>query len=176
MARIYIVGLPGSGKSSISIGLANELNLNLYDLDAEIKKRYGTIENIFREKGEKVFRELERELLMETLFLEDVVVACGGGTPVHFGQMDWMNWNGITLYLKRYPASICAKIGSLAASRPMFLGLNEGEKVRKMEDLLAERQDFYDKSKIIFQNNQHFQNSLLFDIEEVSCKMRNFFY
>ena len=167
MERIYLIGLPGSGKTSLGRELAKALSYSFVDLDDLIIKEHGSIKEIFRAKGEIYFRKIEREALMLTLLKEKVVVACGGGTPCYFNNMDWMKWNGKTVYLKRSIEAIIRVNGLNLGLRPMFLGLEEGEIRCKIEDLLDERGNFYHNSEFISETNQHFEKSLNSDVEEV---------
>lgn len=171
MQRIYIWGLPGAGKSTLGKALAAHLSWAFIDLDHSIESKYGKITDLFKEKGEEAFRVLEREVLIQTIFLEKTVVACGGGTPCFFNNAEWMTWNGITVYLERNTRAIFDKIKAQPALRPMFLGLSEPEMLSKLEDLRMKRANFYLKSKIIFNSNQHFLSSLSSDIQRITEKI-----
>lgn len=77
--RIYIIGMPGSGKSSVAKHLAQKLNYPLIDVDATIEKEVLMfIDDLFEKYGEKKFRELETETL-RNINAHDAVIACGGG-------------------------------------------------------------------------------------------------
>jgi shikimate kinase len=102
MAKIFITGYMGSGKSTAGKKLASELGYEFIDLDHFIETEYKqTIPEIFASKGEKEFRSMENNTLKKVLEKKkDAVVACGGGTPCYFNNMELMNNNGITIYLK----------------------------------------------------------------------------
>jgi len=173
MNRVFLIGLPGSGKTSLGKELAESMNFEFLDLDEEIEKKHGPISEIFRLKGETVFREIERETLILTLFKRDVVVACGGGTACFFNTMDWMNWNGTTVFLRRNMEALITQNGGKLSLRPMFLGLEEEEMRHKMEELLNKREYFYLKSSFIFETNQHFQKTLESDIQDIVFGLSN---
>ncbi len=86
MARVVLVGPPGSGKSTVGAALAELLGLPLHDTDAAIEDGQGrTISDIFIEDGEPVFRALERAEVARALAEDDGVLALGGGAPVDPG-------------------------------------------------------------------------------------------
>jgi shikimate kinase len=83
MARVVLVGPPGSGKSTVGAALAGLLGLSLHDTDAAIEAAQGrTISDIFIEDGEPAFRALERAEVARALAEDDGVLALGGGAPV----------------------------------------------------------------------------------------------
>ena len=86
MARVVLVGPPGSGKSSVGAALAELLGLPLHDTDAAVEVTQGrTISDIFIEDGEPAFRALERAEVARALAEDDGVLALGGGAPVDPG-------------------------------------------------------------------------------------------
>ena len=86
MARVVLVGPPGSGKSTVGAALAELLGLPLHDTDAAVEVSQGrTISDIFIEDGEPVFRALERAEVARALAEDDGVLALGGGAPVDPG-------------------------------------------------------------------------------------------
>ena len=83
MARVVLVGPPGSGKSTVGAALAELLGLPLHDTDAAIEVAQGrTISDIFVEDGEPAFRDLERAEVARAVAEEPGVLALGGGAPV----------------------------------------------------------------------------------------------
>ncbi len=83
MARVVLVGPPGSGKSTVGAALAELLGLPLHDTDAAIEATAGrTISDIFVEDGEPAFRTLERAEVARALADDAGVLALGGGAPV----------------------------------------------------------------------------------------------
>ncbi len=104
MKRIILLGYMGSGKTTIGKALSLALNMRFYDLDWYIENRMRkTIAHIFSERGEEGFRKIEYNMLHEVCEFEDVIISCGGGTPCHFDNMDYMNQQGETVYLKALP-------------------------------------------------------------------------
>jgi shikimate kinase len=92
MQRIFLIGFMGAGKTSIGKELSVKMKCTFIDLDLFIERRYHkTIRQIFEEKGEEVFREIEQKMLHEVAEFEDVVISTGGGTPCFHQNMMFMN-------------------------------------------------------------------------------------
>ena len=89
---IYLIGYMGAGKTTYGKRLARDINYNFIDLDQKIEAEQGkTISEIFAEKGEDGFRQIEREAMIQTFGLENTIVATGGGTPCFFDNMQLLN-------------------------------------------------------------------------------------
>jgi shikimate kinase len=146
--RIFLVGFMGSGKSAMGAALAKELNLNFIDLDKEIEKKSGKeITSIFAVEGEKHFRDLETQALNELLEQDDYVMACGGGTPCNNDNMDKMNENGVTIYLKLSTDGLAERLESEKDSRPLLNGKSGHELWTFVHETLQQREPDYLKSK-----------------------------
>jgi shikimate kinase len=82
----------GAGKTTVGKALGKELGMMFYDLDWYIESRMRkTVSQIFAEKGESGFREIERNMLHEVAEFENIILSCGGGTPCFFDNMEYMN-------------------------------------------------------------------------------------
>ena len=104
MIRIFLTGYMGAGKTTLGKAFARELNVPFIDLDWYIEERFHkSIRELFAERGEASFRELERSMLHEVSEFEDVIVSTGGGTPCFFDNMDYMNRHGQTVFLDVHP-------------------------------------------------------------------------
>lgn len=99
--NIYLIGMPGSGKSSLGRKMATEFNLPFVDLDVEIEKREGiAIKDIFALHGEEHFRKVEHHVLHQVSEQKySQVVATGGGTPCYFHNMEIMKRSGSSIFL-----------------------------------------------------------------------------
>jgi shikimate kinase len=141
--------MPGSGKSTWGKRLANVLNCNFVDLDSMIEEQYGTsIEQIFNERGEDYFRELEKDLLYKTAIFNNTIIACGGGTPCFYDNINWINLHGKSIYFKANIALLLDRIEGSKNQRPLFLGMSREEMREKIENLLLLREPYYLQSKI----------------------------
>ena len=139
--KIFLVGLPASGKTTFAKRLSERINTTFLDLDDQIVKSSGqTIKQLF-EEGEEYFRKIEKEQLAEVVNARDeFVLACGGGTPCFYENMDLMNKSGITFYINT-PLDEIQEHLSEDSSRPLMKKFN-----------LAELQN---KRKVWYQQAQH---------------------
>ena len=111
MTRIFLIGYMGAGKTTLGKAFAREMSLNFIDLDWFIEERFHkTVQQLFLERGEDGFRELERKMLHEVAEFEDVVVSTGGGTPCFFDNMEYMNDCGDTVFLDVEPAVLFRRL------------------------------------------------------------------
>ena len=95
----YLIGMMGSGKSSVGKLLANKLQFSIIDIDKEIEKNEKlSIKEIFEEKGENYFREIESKYLLRKR--NSAVVSCGGGIVLNKKNREFLRTNGYTIYLK----------------------------------------------------------------------------
>ena len=148
MIRVILVGYMWSGKTTVGRQLANALGVQFYDLDWYIETRFHKkVPEIFAEKGEEGFRDMERRMLHEVAEFEDVVLSCGGGTPCFFDNMDYMNSLGETLYLKASPEVLAQHLKMGRTERPLIKGKTPEELEQYIKESLAEREPFYSKAK-----------------------------
>jgi shikimate kinase len=148
--KIYITGFMGSGKSTFGKGLANILGYNFQDLDETITNKAGkSIADIFEQDGEEKFRALEHELLFETAELNNIVIACGGGTPCFNEQMQWMNNHGTTVYIKLFENELFNRLFEEDSPRPLLKGLNEAETHSFIYKNLRQRSYYYHQAQIV---------------------------
>ena len=147
MTRIILIGYMGAGKTTIGKALAQELGVPFYDLDWYIETRMRrTIKQIFDEKGEEGFRRIEHNMLHEVAEFEDVVVACGGGTPCFYDNIDYMNSQAQVVYLKASPEVLYEHLQMGRRVRPLLLGKSPEEVRTFIVEQLAKREEFYTKA------------------------------
>ena len=140
MERIFIVGYMGSGKTTVGRQLARSLSLQFVDLDLFVEGKYRkTVLQLFVERGEEGFRELERQALCEVAEFENVVISTGGGTPCFFNNMALMNRAGITVYLQAEPEELAHRLISSRTSRPLIAGKSKEELVSFITEHLVRR-------------------------------------
>ncbi|MDD7304493.1 MAG: shikimate kinase [Bacteroidaceae bacterium] len=149
MQRIILVGYMGSGKTTVGRQLAKALGLQFYDLDWYIEMRFHKrVPEIFAEKGEEGFRDLERRMLHEVAEFENIVLSCGGGTPCFFDNMDYMNsLDGDTVYLRCDPKVLAQHLGMGRTERPLIKGKSPQELEQYIRESLHQREPFYLKAK-----------------------------
>ena len=150
MKRIVIIGYMGSGKTTVGHALSQELGLPFYDLDWYIETRmHRTVKQIFDEKGEEGFRKIEHNLLHEVAEFEDVIISCGGGTPCFFDNIDYINRQGETVYLKCTTDVLYKHLKMGKTVRPLLLNKTPDEVKTFIEAQLKQREPFYAKAKHI---------------------------
>ena len=150
MKRIIIIGYMGSGKTTVGHALSQELGLPFYDLDWYIETRmHRTVKQIFDEKGEEGFRKIEHNLLHEVAEFEDVIISCGGGTPCFFDNIDYINRQGETVYLKCTTDVLYTHLKVGKTVRPVLLNKTPDEVKTFIEAQLKQREPFYAKAKHI---------------------------
>ena len=149
--KIFLIGLPGSGKSTIGKSLAHELAYPFVDLDKEIEKEEGrTIKKIFKEMKEGYFRQLESRALKKWCQSTDsFVMATGGGAPCFFDNIEQINKAGKSIFLD-VPAREIAKriMNSHISERPLF-STDDVESLKdRVEFMRSQRINFYKQAHI----------------------------
>jgi len=160
--RIFIIGLPGAGKTFAGKLLAEELSLPFFDLDVVIEEQSAqTISAIFDEIGEDGFRKMEAETLRSfTQQNPQFILACGGGTPCFAENMEYMNAQGLTIYLNEMIEVIARRLVIEKAYRPLIAKLDDGQIQSYLINLKAKREPFYLQAKIVVDNATQIANKL----------------
>ncbi len=154
MTRVIIIGYMGAGKTTVGKQLAKELKIPFYDLDWYIETRMRkTVKQIFDERGEEGFRRIEHNMLHEVAEFENVIISCGGGTPCFFDNMDYMNQQGDTIYLKAEPDILHKHLQMGKGVRPLLLNKTPEEVRLFIREQLEKREPFYMKAKHVIDVN-----------------------
>lgn len=148
MTRIFLIGYMGSGKTTVGKLLAARLGFTFVDMDAHIEeKEFLTVARIFEEEGEARFRDIEQKCLHEVGRFENAVISTGGGAPCFFDNMDFMNANGITVYLRLTPGELAGRLESLHANKRPLLANRKGEELQQfIAQGLAAREPYYSRA------------------------------
>jgi len=150
MTRIILIGYMGAGKTTIGKILAKDLGIPFYDLDWYIETRMRKkVKQIFDERGEEGFRIIEKNMLHEVAEFEDVVVACGGGTPCFFDNMDYLVGQGDVVYLRGTPDVLFRHLKMGKGVRPLLLGKSDEELIEYIKENVEKREEFYMKANHI---------------------------
>ena len=142
----------GAGKSTIGKELAARLNYRFIDTDLLIEEKENmSISELFQQKGEKYFREVERDVLIEAASNdENFVMSTGGGAPCFMDNMELLNSFGITVYLKMDANDLYARLSDTRESvRPLLQNKSSDELLTYISNKLTEREPFYSRSKVI---------------------------
>ena len=154
MRRVIIVGYMGAGKTTVGRALAKELGMRFYDLDWYIEGRMRkTVPQLFAERGEDGFRQVERTMLHEAAEFEDIILNCGGGTPCFFDNMEYMNSRGDTVYLKASPEVLCAHLRMGKTRRPLLEGKTPEQLLGFVTEQLARREQYYMQARHVLDVN-----------------------
>ena len=139
--HVLLIGLPGSGKTTVGGLVAERLRASLVDTDAVLVRREGKpVTMIFAEKGEAAFRALERQEMETALTNEPAVIASGGGWAAQPGAVDGARSRALVIYL-RTRADTAAQRAGPEGTRPLLMG---GESpVERMRQLIKEREPAY---------------------------------
>lgn len=150
MAKIFLIGMMGTGKSYWAEKWGRKIDLPSFDLDHEVEKAAGcTIAEIFNSKGESAFRTAESEQLRAFVKKADFVLATGGGTPCHMGNMDWMNQHGVTIWLNEPLEIITGRLKLGKAQRPLLKDLEDSALQDYLAGQLEIRKPFYSQAKFV---------------------------
>ncbi len=147
-SHLFLIGLMGSGKTYWAQRLAALLRMDWIDLDQQIEKATDmTIREIFATEGEDYFRAKERDTLQQLSSVNNLIVACGGGTPCFYNNMEWMNNNGITIWLHPDVDEMVTRLKRGKTKRPLIAHLDDEELKQFVIDKIKEREPFYSGAK-----------------------------
>ncbi|WP_291529632.1 shikimate kinase [Bacteroides sp. UBA939] len=158
MVRIFLTGYMGAGKTTLGKAFARELNIPFIDLDWYIEERFHkSIRELFTERGEASFREMEQAMLHEVAQFENVIISTGGGTPCFFDNMEYMNQHGQTVFLDVHPDVLFRRLRVATQQRPILWGKTDAELRAFITDALEKRTPHYNKASYHF-NAGHLEN------------------
>ena len=139
-ASCFLVGLPGSGKSTVGRQLARRVSLPFFDSDHVIEHRLGcSVREFFESEGEERFRELESTVIDELTAGPACVVSTGGGSVLRPENRERLNHRGTVVYLRSTPEEIFRRLRH-DRSRPL---LQVADPQQRLKDLFAVRDPLY---------------------------------
>ena len=151
MVRIFLTGYMGAGKTTLGKAFARKMNVPFVDLDWYIEERFHkTVGELFTERGETGFRELERNMLHEVAEFENVVISTGGGAPCFFDNMEFMIRAGKTVFLDGHPDVLFRRLRVAKQQRPILQGKEDDELKTFIIQALEKRAPFYHQAHYIF--------------------------
>ena len=147
---MYLIGFMGSGKTTTGKKLARKLAYDFIDIDALIESETKiSISNFFEEFGEEKFRLIEQQEIKKTFKLKNTVISTGGGAPCFFTNMDEINKNGISIYLKADIPLIVSRLKNGKDQRPLVKNKDKEELKKYISELLSKRELFYNSAKLV---------------------------
>lgn len=169
MKTIFITGYMASGKTTFGKALARRLGVQHIDLDFYIEQRFhSTVKDIFATRGEAEFRRIESNLLREVGEFSDVIISCGGGTPCHAGNMEYMNSRGLTVCLQASEDVIARRVMQAGDKRPLMAGKSKDEIIATIREHMAVRAPFYDLAQI------HISGDELESVQQIATTVDEF--
>jgi len=158
---LFLIGMMGTGKSTIGKILSAQIGLPFIDLDKEIiKNEERTIDEIFQLKGEKHFRLLETEALKK---VENSVCACGGGIVLNNDNIKYINKKGISIFLETKIDELSQRIGS-SKFRPLLKGDKIKNQLKKIWD--QRKAKYISSANIIIQTHNKSPNDIAIEIKK----------
>ncbi len=150
LPNIYLIGLMGTGKSTIGKKLASQLKISFIDSDQQIEEKSGmSISEIFTKYGENYFRKLEKDFIISGHPEENCVVACGGGLCVPQGAIEKLKGRGKVICLWASIRTLFDRT-KMDHSRPL---LQVSNPLKALEDLLSERESRYREADLIIETD-----------------------
>ena len=146
---IVLIGMMGSGKTSIGKLVAQELNFSFIDTDFEIEKNLNlSIKEIFEKYGETLFRKKEFDVFKLFSNRNNIVISSGGGSFCHPNTYDLIKKYFLSVWLDVNDEVLFNRLKRNQKKRPLLYGLNENELRNKVKKLISERKDCYNKADI----------------------------
>jgi shikimate kinase len=148
--KIFLIGMPGSGKSTLGKSVANELNVAFVDLDSEIESQLGkSVQFVFSEDGEDHFRIEESRILREWLASPvDYVMATGGGAPCYYDGIDAITEVGLSLFIE-VPVKVLLSRLEHRTDRPLLKTQSAADMEGRLEKIYKQRESCYRKARIV---------------------------
>ena len=160
--NVFLIGMMGSGKSTLGRALARITGKVCVDLDEYLTEREGiTIPEIFSKHGEAYFREKESYYLRELSNQGSNIIATGGGTPCFNDNMEFMNKNGITIFLDVPADELFKRLSSQKKGRPLLEEKSDEELAAFIASVLEKRRFYYEQAKFKLKGNNVSVNELL---------------
>jgi shikimate kinase len=149
--KIFLIGFMGSGKTYWGRQLSKKLKLPLFDLDDKIVEQENIpISQIFSEKGEEYFRLLEKDVLyLLTESHESFVMACGGGTPCFFNNIDYLKKNGTVVWINSSIDNLYKRLLKEKDQRPLLRDIPNDQLKPYIIRKFSSRKIYYQQADII---------------------------
>jgi shikimate kinase len=166
---IFLIGYMGCGKSTLARALAKYTGLQFIDLDNYIERRFmANVRDIFARYGEERFRDMEHRMLLEVADFENVIIACGGGTPCFHNNMEIINTHGTSIWLQASDSILHHRLVRGRHKRPLLAEKTDDEIMQIIRTGLQQRLPFYSRA------HHTFCTDTLETVEEIRATTRQF--
>ncbi|MEO7085299.1 MAG: shikimate kinase [Gemmatimonadaceae bacterium] len=164
--HLILVGLPGSGKTTVGQAVAAHTGRTFLDLDIEIERREGrSISAIFGENGEAYFRKRERDLTEELTMVGNMIISPGGGWVTQPENLRLVRPPGILVYLRVRADTAIERLGSMRSLRPLLMRPNP---LAELERLLDERREAYESADFVLNSELYDQQRVIEKVTELA--------
>ena len=163
--KIVLIGMMGSGKSTIGALLSKKMNMKFVDVDSKIEIiEKQTISQIFKLKGEKYFRTIEVKTILSILDSKEkeLILSLGGGSFLDEKVRKNVKNNSLSFWLNWKPTTIIKRIRK-SSKRPLIQGLSDQE----IEKMMLERNKYYVKSNFKIDCDNHKKNEIVDKIDSI---------
>lgn len=153
--KIYLIGFMGSGKTYWGRQLSQKLGVPFFDLDEQVVNAEGkSINDIFATEGEEYFRLKEKEVLhIITESHTSFVMACGGGSPCYFNNIEYMNQSGTTVWLNTPVPVLFNRLLKEKEHRPLLRNLTDEQLKSFISKKFADRRIYYEQATIFIEED-----------------------
>lgn len=142
--NIYLVGYMGSGKSTLGKLLAEKIGYSHLDLDDFFEEHYKiSVMDFFIKYDEEAFRQIETSMLKKTSACSNHIISTGGGTPCFNNNMDFINANGFSIYIRMHPDALFDRLKHARRPRPRTTFLDDESLMKRIRDDMEVRENFY---------------------------------
>jgi shikimate kinase len=153
--KFFLIGMMGTGKSFWAKKMAKKIKSGAYDLDHLIESLEDkTITELFAEDGEAYFRQAESKILRWFGEKKSFVLATGGGTPCFNDNMQWMNKEGITIWIDSPVELLVERLLPEKAHRPLIRDLSDAQLADFLSGKLLERSPYYQQATYHLKDDQ----------------------
>jgi shikimate kinase len=167
--HLILVGLPGVGKTTIGREVARVLRRQFLDFDREIERRSGMeVREIFREKGEEHFRQLEFALTKELSATGGMVLSPGGGWITQQRSVELLRSAGRIIYLRASPEAVARRLRRVE-TRPLLAGRDP---VVALRELYLQRGALYETADAVLDTERLARQQLIAKVVELASTMK----
>ena len=154
--KVFLIGFMGCGKTHWGRQLAEAMGVPFFDLDEKLAEKEGkAITQIFADEGEEYFRLLEKDALhLLTESHETFIMACGGGTPCFYNNIDYMNAQGTTVWINCSVECLHKRLVKERSTRPLIKELSDNDLRSYIIKKFGDRKIFYQQAGLIIQEEE----------------------